>query len=376
MRLLILLSSTHVGGAERMTITLANQLARHITMKLVVGRTGQLHDQVDPVVDCVDLGVTRMRQAVRPLCGLLRDWSPTVVFAPQVDASVTLALAWRLAGKRGALVLRESNYRSGQARLSIWDPVTHGLQWAYRQAAVVVAPARDIADDLISRYRLQDDRVRTIHNPVDVARIRAAGNCVTSGSVDDRVLSLTFSVVAVGRLVPQKGFDILLQAFSKLCNVFADKKMSLTILGEGPERLRLEQLVSDLGIVDAVRLPGLTETPYITIAEAQMYVLSSRWEGFPNGLAEAMALGVPPVAFRCPGGTAEIIEHGLSGLLCAPESVNELSEAMGRLVQNDELRNKLASGAAERALAFDSQNISLKYLRLFEDVAHVGSRNS
>ena len=138
----------------------------------------------------------------------------------------------------------------------------------------------------------------------------------------------------------------------------------------------LEQLVSDFRLADAVRLPGVTETPYRTIAGAQIYVLSSRWEGFPNGLAEAMALGVPPVAFRCPGGTAEIIEHGLSGLLCAPESVNELSEAMGRLVQNDELRNKLASGAAERALAFDSKNISLKYLRLFEDVAHVGSRNS
>jgi len=376
MRLLILLSSTHVGGAERMAITLANQLVRHVTMKLVVGRPGPLHDQIDPLVDCVDLGVTRMREAVKPLYSLLRDWSPTVVFAPQVDASVTLALAWRLAGKRGALVLRESNYRSGKARLSIWDPVTHGLHWAYRQAAVVVAPAQDIADDLISRYRLQDDRIRTIHNPVDVARIRAAGNCVTRASGDGKARSSTVSVVAVGRLVPQKGFDILLQAFAKLCSIFSDEKMSLTILGDGPERPTLEQLVSDLKLADTVRLSGVTETPYRTIAGAQMYALSSRWEGFPNGLAEAMALGIPPVAFRCPGGTAEMIEHGLSGLLCAPESVNELSEAMGRLVQNDELRNKLGSGAAERALAFDSKNVSLKYLRLFEDVARLGSSSS
>ena len=376
MRLLILLSSTHVGGAERMTITLANQLARHVTMKLVVGRTGQLHNQIDPSVDCVDLGVTRMREAVKPLYGLLRDWSPTVLFAPQVDASVTLTLAWALAGKRGALVLRESNYRSGKARLSSWDPVTHGLRWAYRQAAVVVAPARDIADDLISRYRLRNDRISTIHNPVDVARIRTEGNCVTRANGDGKVPSPTVSVVTAGRLVPQKGFDILLQAFAKLRRSFSDKKMSLSILGEGPERLALEQLVSDLKLADVVRLPGVAETPYRTIAVAHVYVLSSRWEGFPNGLVEAMALGIPPVAFKCPGGASEIVEHGLSGLLCAPESVNELSEAMGRLVQNDKLRHKLASGAAERALAFDSKSISSKYLRLFEDVETLGSKTS
>ena len=99
----------------------------------------------------------------------------------------------------------------------------------------------------------------------------------------------------------------------------------------------MEQLVSDLKLADVVRLPGVAETPYRTIAVAHVYVLSSRWEGFPNGLVEAMALGIPPVAFKCPGGASEIVEHGLSGLLCAPESVNELSEAMGRLVQNDKL---------------------------------------
>ena len=109
MRLLILLSATSAGGAERMTITLANQLTRQATTRLVVGRAGALNGEIDPVVDLVDLRVARMREAVRPLRRLIRDWAPSVVFAPQVDASVPLTVAWRLAGRPGALVLRESN---------------------------------------------------------------------------------------------------------------------------------------------------------------------------------------------------------------------------------------------------------------------------
>ena len=372
MRLLIALPSTATGGAERMTITLANQLARQVSTRLVVGRAGALNGEVDPAVDVVDLRVARMREAVRPLQRLIRGWSPSVVFAPKPEASVALAIAWRLAGRPGALVLRESNYRSAQARLAFWSPVTRGLGWAYRQASVVVAPARAIAADLVARYRLPAGRIRTIHNPVDIARLRTAAD--QSDGASTHGLEPT-PVVAVGRLVPQKGFDLLLRAFAVAHTDAAVTGMSLTILGEGPERPRLERLVSELGLTGVVRLPGMTPRPYGVMSRAKLFVLSSRWEGFPNSLVEAMALGVPPIAYRCPGGADEIIEHGTSGWLCAPESVSDLAAAVTRVVGNEALRARLAGGASGRARAFDAQQMSAQYLQLFESVAPSGADN-
>ena len=375
MRLLILLSSTSAGGAERMTITLANQLTRQATTRLVVGRAGALNGEIDPVVDLVDLRVARMREAVRPLRRLIRDWAPSVVFAPQVDASVPLTVAWRLAGRRGALVLRESNYRSGPARLPFWDPVARGLGWAYRQATLVVAPARAIATDLVACYRLPAGRIRMIHNPVDIARVRqAAAEPSADTHTDGLGSTAAMPIVAVGRLMPQKGFDLLLRAFAAAKADPTVPGMSLTILGEGPERPRLERIVTELGLGGVVCLPGVTPSPYTVMARAKLFVLSSRWEGFPNSIVEAMALGVPPVAYRCPGGAGEIIEHGRSGLLCTPESVTDLTAALARLARDDDLRTDLAAGAATRARTFDAPVISAQYLELFQSLVQPGDR--
>lgn len=370
MRLLIFVSSTHVGGAERMTINLANQLTGQASTRLVVGRAGALNGEIDAAVDLVDLGVGRMREAVRPLRRLIRDWAPSVVFAPKPDASVALAIAWRLAGRPGVLVLRESNHRAAQARFSVWNPVVRGLGWAYRQAGVVVAPARAIAVDLATRYRLPAGRIRTIHNPVDIARLRlvAAGQAGQAGNVAlGRAQAMP--VVAVGRLVPQKGFDLLLRALATARSDTVVRSMTLTILGEGPDRSRLESLISELGLEGVVHLPGVVPTPYEVMARAAVFVLSSRWEGFPNALVEAMALGVPPVAYCCPGGVGEIIDHGRSGLLCASESVSDLAAAVVRIAGDDELRRRLAAGAVARAGTFDAPAMSARYLQLFEILA-------
>ena len=370
MRLLIFLSSTHVGGAERMTINLANQVAGQTSTRLVVGRAGALNGEIDAAVDLVDLGVARMREAVRPLRCLIRDWAPAVAFAPKPDASVALAIAWRMAGRPGALVLRESNHRSAQARYSFWNPVIRGMGWAYRQAGAAVAPAQIIATDLATRHRLPPDRIHVIHNPVDIVRLRqvADDQAGHSRSVPhDSAQALP--IVAVGRLVPQKGFDLLLRALAAARTDAAVRGTTLTILGEGPERPRLESLISELGLEDAVCLPGVAPNPYAVMARAALFVLSSRWEGFPNSLVEAMALGVPPVAYNCPGGAGEIIDHARSGLLCAPESVSDLSAAMVRVAGDAELRSRLAAGAAARAGAFDAPTMSRQYLQLFESLA-------
>ena len=362
MRLLILASSTVVGGAERMSITLANHLSKRVSTLLVVGRGGELSSEIDPSTESVDLNVTRMRQSVGPLRRLLRQWRPSIAFAPQPDASVPLAVAWRLAGRPGSLVLRESNYRSGSARLPYFHAVARMLGWAYRQADVVVAPSEAVATDLATRYRLPVQRISTLYNPVDIERLRQRG-ASTGEAAHEQPRG---GIIAVGRLVPQKGFDLLLRAFAAARALATRTDIRLTILGEGPERARLERLAEELRLTHVVRLPGVSRSPFAEMSRATAFVLSSRWEGFPNSLVEAMALGVPPIAFRCPGGASEIIEDGRSGLLCDCESVNGLADAMVRLVGDLELRRTLAAGAAARARAFDAPQITTRYLELFQ----------
>lgn len=155
----------------------------------------------------------------------------------------------------------------------------------------------------------------------------------------------TFAV-AMGRLVELKGFHTLLEAFAIATTDAAD--WHLVIMGEGPERQRLEALASTLGIADRVHLPGNVTPPAPVLARAQLFVLSSRYEGFANALVEAMSAGCAVVSFDCPSGPPEIITHGVDGLLVPTGDAQALASAVRALIEQPERRAAL--GRAARAV--------------------------
>jgi glycosyltransferase involved in cell wall biosynthesis len=159
----------------------------------------------------------------------------------------------------------------------------------------------------------------------------------------------------MGRLTPQKGFDVLLQAFA-LCQP-ETLHWSLIILGEGEERGRLEALAARLGITSAVRLPGYVRDASRVLREGDLFVLPSRYEGFPNALLEAMACGLPVISTDCPSGPAEIVRHGVDGLLIPPEDVDALSIAMRQLIATPDDRRRLGSRAVEVVERFSLTNV-------------------
>jgi len=179
-----------------------------------------------------------------------------------------------------------------------------------------------------------------------------------------------YILIAMGRLVPQKGFDILLNVFSKIAT--QHPKWSLKILGSGPLKDKLETQARSLDLVSRVHFVGEVLDPFALLRTADLFVLSSRFEGFGLALCEAMACGLPVVSFDCPSGPGDIVRHGVDGILVPPEDASALAESLDFLMTNAQERQRLASRAPEILRRFGTDKILGLWEDLFKElqVAH------
>jgi glycosyltransferase involved in cell wall biosynthesis len=173
-------------------------------------------------------------------------------------------------------------------------------------------------------------------------------------------------ITAVGRLDEQKGFDMLIDAFARLAPSHPDWR--LVIWGEGPLRKMLTERSKRHGLERRIDLPGLSATHGAWINPGQIFVLCSRYEGFPNVLGEAMTAGMAPVAFDCDFGPSEMIDHGRSGLLVPAENVDALSVALGQLMDRPDLRHQLARQAAKSASSLAMERVGESWLTLMDSI--------
>jgi N-acetylgalactosamine-N,N'-diacetylbacillosaminyl-diphospho-undecaprenol 4-alpha-N-acetylgalactosaminyltransferase len=225
------------------------------------------------------------------------------------------------------------------------------VRLAYPRASRVVAVSPGVAADLRERFGVPDDKLTTIENPVDIEAVRGRAQEPPEPAVAGPY------VVGMGRLVPNKNFSLLIEAFHR--SAYPGK---LVILGDGPERDRLAQLAAGLGLGERVLLPGFVANPFPVVAGADLFVLPSKAEGFPNGLIEAMALGVAVISTNCASGPSEILAgraradvRGLLqaeyGVLTPPGEVEPMAEAL-RSLQDPDVRRRYGQLAAVRAADF------------------------
>ncbi len=367
-RLCFFLSDLDAGGAQRTFANLVNGLpSDRFSVELVVGRSsGTALAWFETGRRVVDLGCAKTRATLGPLRRHLAKVRPDVLLATMVDANIVAALATRFLAHRPRLIVRETN--SHRARTDLGRLRRAAVRWAYRRADAVVALSHGVGRELIADYGLDPARVVTIHNPVDTESWRRRGQAARGaeppwGSYGGEGPML----VAVGRLIPQKGFDLLLQALA-LCQG-AGRKAKLAIVGEGPERARLEALAQKLGIGGRVLFAGFIPDPAGWYAHGDVFVLPSRWEGFGHVIVEALACGLPVIAFDCPHGPVDILGGGDAGLLVPAQDIGALSAAIDRVLGDPQMRARLAAAAPAVAERYSLPHIVGAYAGLIDAVA-------
>jgi glycosyltransferase involved in cell wall biosynthesis len=236
------------------------------------------------------------------------------------------------------------------------DPIPEGAarlrRRLYPMAKYMVAQTAEAADYFAAEV---GDRRRAIPNPV--LRPALLEPCNGAGEPKARRI-----LVGMGRLVEEKGFSLLLRAFSQVAA--KHPSWSLRIWGEGPQRHALEGLVHDLNLTGRVQLPGFTRRTVEALSRADLFVMSSLIEGFPNALCEAMACGLPVVSFNCSSGIREIIRDGVDGVIVRPADPSALAVALDRLMADEAERRRLAAKAIEVTERFGLDKTMAKWEQL------------
>ncbi len=341
------------GGAEKIMLLLAAGLAsrRHDVEIVVVRSEGPYLEHVPGNVRVVTLGTRRVSRSIPALARYIRDRKPHAGLSSQVHMNVAMVLARAVARVPMRLALREES-RIGENRRADRLPLIRAaymvLPWAYVRADHVIAVSRGLADEVKSITGLSDREVSAVHNPVMTAE-RFEQLSEKGAPPHPWLHDPTVPVVlAVGRLVPEKDYGILLQAFSTLR---VERLARLVILGTGSLHEDLLQQTRDLEIDRDVLFAGFADDPFAWMQHASVLAHTARWEGFGNVIAEALACGLPVVSTDCPSGPSEILEGGRYGKLVpvgdAGAVAQALSETLDAPPDPETLRRRAADFTVE-----------------------------
>lgn len=361
-RVAIFIPSLRGGGAERVMVTLANEFsARGYVVDLVMASAeGPYLNDVAPSVRMVDLQAGRVVKSLLPLARYLRETRPKAMLSAMGHANMVALMARMLTRSPTRVVVSEHTTVS-VARLGargISDRIRYALiPVLYPRADGICAVSESSAADLARFGKLPPGRVRTIYNPFDLERIRsAAAEPVEHPWFEPGQPPV---VLAIGRLSEAKDFSTLIRAFSRFHGMHAARLM---ILGEGTLRASLEALAAEYGLTDNdVQMPGFVANPFSYLARCGLFALSSRREGLPGALIEALVCGAPVVSTDCLSGPREILEGGRWGRLVSVADDEALAQAMADIL--DTPPHQLPD-VRQRAKDFEQERAVNAYLRI------------
>jgi len=361
------LANLRGGGIQKVTLQLLRELIRRELSPVLVVVDAGGPNRANVPKDCrlVDLGSERVRNAIFPLLNYLRINKPSLAISSQTHLNVALILIRAITGYPKKLIVcehitfNEEIVKSGAfiERMRTWM-----IRLLYPFASAFVAVSQSSAAS-IRRFAKYKKPIRVIRNGIDLEEIQqlkgikmVSANLVLSSSQK--------MIVGLGRLSYQKNFSDLLKAFTLL---EGREDYRLVIMGEGSRKEMLASMACDLQIADWVHFPGYLLNPYPVLAAADLFVLSSRWEGFALVVLEALACGLPIVATDCPGGPAEIL-RGKSFTRVVPVGDQAaMAAAISDLLEQNIDRSEIIQYAHD----FSIGRMADSYLKLMAEVSQV-----
>ena len=352
MTALFVLENLSNGGAQKVISTIFPLVDRSLKPELIVLKREQTYD-----LDLSDkravhrFDASRILSSVPRLAWFLLKRRPKVVVSSIFFSDLVIYCLARIFSPSSKLVFRSCNYFS-KAYPDRTKLLPRLVLWAYRGADIIICSTKAMRGDFIRLCPQLEDKIRVIPNPVNLENIRRLSE------QDSPAVGLTnngkYTFVSVAKLKRQKNLGLLIDAFSRI----ADDHTQLIIAGKGPEEEMLKAKISDLGLEEKVHFVGFVKNPYALLAQADCSVLSSEYEGFPNALIEAMAIGLPVISTDCPSGPSEIITNQFNGILTPVGDSQALADAM-LCVRNDrELSQSLSRNGHLEVKRFEASVVS------------------
>jgi len=364
-RIAIFIPKLNVGGAERVSVKLSNEfVSRGYSVDLVLSRAeGSYLDLVSDEVNVVDLESPSfpffsVMGSLLPLKRYLESNNPDVFISGLTHANVVALLSHRFSKVDSRIVVTEHNFLSkkvsSEEKFGI-KMLPFLVKKTYRWADSIIPVSSGVCQDLSKITGINRSEMDVIYNPVYPNNIIEH----TTEPVQDNWFTENECpvILSVGRLTKQKDFSTLIKGFKKVKN---KRDVRLAIIGKGEKKDDIERMIERNSLNKSVKLLGYVENPFKYMAASNVFVLSSRWEGFGNVLVEAMACGTPVVSTDCPSGPSEILEEGEYGKLVPVGDSSALAQAIISTLDGDINSSKLKS----RAKDFKVEKIADKYLEV------------
>lgn len=352
--IIFILPDLETGGAERIVTTIANHLPRNLFLPkiMLLRKEGGYLDLLKDDIEVIDLKTPRIRHSLKPILLEIKKRKPDIVFCGFGEINAYLSLFIPLFPKT-KFIARETNVVSQHVKRK-------EIRFFYRFYSNyhrIICQSDDMANDLIDNFKIKPHKIIKINNPVDFGFIEKQLEL----SVRPESFKSDFkNVVAIGNLSYRKGFDHLLKVFSHLKN----EKILLHILGDGRDKVLLHQKKEQFGLENVI-FYGQQKNPYQFLKFADLFVLSSRYEGFPNVLLEAGACGIYSLANNCPGGINEIIQPQVNGEIFTIENHEAFGEKMIQILKEQHPSELIRDSIRSR---FSKDKILSHYEKIFNNL--------
>lgn len=347
-----ILPDLNAGGAERIVTTIANHLPREqfTPSIMLLRKEGAYLENLKPDVEIIDLKTERIRNSLKPILTEIKKRKPDIVFAGFGEVNAYLSLFIRLFPKT-KFIARETNVVSEHVKRK----EIRFFYKFYNNYHKIICQSDDMMNDLLQNFNIKKEKLLKINNPVDFDFIEEK---LTVSQRPQQFTTDGKNVVAIGNLSSRKGFDHLLKVFTHL----KDENITLHILGDGRDKDLLHQMKNDLSLPKVI-FHGQQKNPYQFLKFADLFILSSRYEGFPNVLLEAGACGTFSLANNCPGGIKEIIHSGINGVIDDIENPEHFAESIKKLLKMENNHDEIMRSIRKR---FSKEIILAEYVALLE----------